>query len=63
MQWAGYMSQHLKQKVYLSISGLFQKKTSMVVEWLMKFLFKYSTEVRFVLEILEKSKLIASELP
>ena len=31
--------------------------------WLMKCLFKYSTEVRFVLEILEKSKVIASEIP
>ena len=60
MQWAGYISQHLEQKVYLSISGLFQKKTSMVVD---KYLFKYSTEVRFVLEILEKSKVIVSELP
>ena len=29
----------------------------------MKCLFKYSTEVRFVLEILEKSKVIASEIP
>ena len=30
--------------------------------WLRKCLFKYSTEVRFVLEILENSKVIASEL-
>ena len=30
--------------------------------WLKKCLFKYSTEVRFVLEILENSKVIASEL-
>ena len=29
--------------------------------WLRKCLFKYSTEVRFVLEILENSKVIASE--
>ena len=29
--------------------------------WLTKCLFKYSTEVRFVLEILENSKVIASE--
>ena len=29
--------------------------------WLMKCLFKYPTEVRFVLEILENSKVIASE--
>ena len=60
MQWAGYISQHLEQKAYLSIGGLFLKKTSMVVD---KYLFKYSTEVRFVLEILEKSKVIVSELP
>ena len=32
VQWAGYISQQLEQKVYLSISGLFQKKTSMVVD-------------------------------
>ena len=31
--------------------------------WLMKCLFKYSTEIRFVLEILGNSKVIASELP
>ena len=32
-------------------------------QWLRKCLLKYSTEVRFVLEILENSKVIASELP
>ena len=32
VQWAWYISQHLEQKVYLSISGLFQKKTSMVAD-------------------------------
>ena len=26
------ISQHLEQKIYLSISGLFQKKTSMVAD-------------------------------
>ena len=31
--------------------------------WLIKCLFKYSTEVSFVLETPEKSKVIASELP
>ena len=36
-----------------------EKKTSMVVDWLIK----YSTEITFVLEILENSKIIASELP
>ena len=40
-----------------------EKKTSMVVDWLIKCLFKYSTEITFVLEILENSKIIASELP
>ena len=58
MQWAGYLSQLLEQKVHLSISGLFEKKQA---GWLRKCLFKYSTEVRFVLEILENSKVIASE--
>ena len=60
VQWAGYISQHLEQKVHLSISGLFQKKQA---GWLRKCLLKYSTEVRFVLKILENSKVIASELP
>ena len=31
--------------------------------WLRKCLLKYSTEVRFILEILENSKVIASEFP
>ena len=31
--------------------------------WFRKCLFKYSTEVRFVFEILENSKVIARELP
>ena len=52
-QWAEYISQHLEQKVHLSISGLFQKKQAV---WLKKCLFKYSTGVKFVLEILENSK-------
>ena len=56
----GNISQHIEQKVHLSISGLFQKKQA---GWLRKYLFKYSTEVSFVLEILEKSKFISSELP
>ena len=60
MQWAGYISQHLEQQVYLSISDLFQKKRA---GWLRKCLFKYSTEVSFVLEILENLKVIASEPP
>ena len=59
MQRAGYISQRLEQKVHLSISGLFQKKQA---RWLRKCLFKYSTEFRFVLEILKDSKIIASEL-
>ena len=54
-----FISQHLEQKVYLSISSLFRKEKA---GWLRKCLFKYSTEVRFVLEILENSKVIASEL-
>ena len=53
-----FISQHLEQKVYLSISSLFRKEKA---GWLRKCLFKYSTEVRFVLEILENSKVIASE--
>ena len=28
----GYISQHLEQNIFLSISGLFQKKASMVVD-------------------------------
>ena len=60
VQWARYVSQHLEQKDHLNISGLFQKKQA---GWLRKCLFKYSIEVRFVLEILENSKVIASELP
>ena len=58
----GRVSQHLEQKVYLSvISGLFQKKASRVVE---EMPCKYSTEVSwFLLEILEKSKVIASGIP
>ena len=48
------VSQHLEQKVYLSISGLFQKKKKQA-GWLRKCLCKYSTNVSgFVLEILEK---------
>ena len=38
VQWAGYISQHVEQKVYLSISGLFQKKTSMVADKINAFL-------------------------
>ena len=60
VQWAGFISQHLEQKIPLSISGLFQKKQA---RWLRKCHFKYSTEVAFVLEVLENSKVIASELP
>ena len=60
LQWAGYISQHLEQKVHLSTCGLLQKKQA---GWLKKCLFKYFTEVRFVLKILENSKVIASELP
>ena len=60
VQWAGYIPQQLKQKVHLSIRGLFQEKQA---GWLRKCLFKYSTEVTVVLEIQENSKVIASELP
>ena len=63
VQWAEYLSQHSEKKVILSISGLFQKKKKQA-GWLRKCLCKYSTEVsRFVLEILEKSKFIASVIP
>ena len=54
-QCEGYISQHLEQNIHLSISGLFQKKQA---EWSRKCLFKYSTEVMFVFEILENSKVI-----
>ena len=60
VQWAGYISQHLKQKIHLSIRGLFQKRQA---GWLRKCFFKYSTEVTVVLEIQENSKVIANELP
>ena len=49
-----------EQNFYLSISSVLQKKQAV---WLRKFLFKYSTEVKFVLEILGNLKFIASELP
>ena len=39
---------------------LFQKKQA---GWLRKWLFKYSTEVSFVKEILKNSNVIANELP
>ena len=60
VQWAGYIWQHLEQKVHLYNSVVFQKKQA---GRLRKYFFKYSLEVSFVLEILEKSKVIASELP
>ena len=55
-----YISAPRTDKIYLSVSGLFQKNQA---GWLRKCLFKYSTEVRFVLEILKNSKVITSKLP
>ena len=58
----GKVSQYPEKKVYLSISGLFQKKKQ--AGWLGKCLCKYSTEIsRFVLEILKKLEFIASVIP
>ena len=57
----GMVSHHPDQKVCLYISDLFQKKKE--AGWLKKCLCKYLTEIsRFVLDILENSKVIANVL-
>ena len=56
---AGYIFQHLEQKVCL-LSVVSSRKIQ--GGWFRKCLFKQSTEVRFVLEILENSKVMASKL-
>ena len=60
----GRVYQHPEQKVYLSISGMFQKKKQAV--WLKKCPCKYTPLKflgNFVLEILEKPKVIARVIP
>ena len=59
MRRAGYISQHLEQKVTCLSVVCSRKKQAW---WLIKWFLKYSTEVRFVLEIPENPKVIASEL-
>ena len=55
-----YLSTQNRRSICLSVGCSRKKKQA---GWLRKCLLKYSTEVRFILEILENSKVIASEFP